>query len=57
MAERSKDWPDATREPTPDEEPQPSATAVLHPTHEAMSFIRALANDWEDKRNHSQAAK
>jgi hypothetical protein len=38
-------------------EPAPSPTAALHPTREAMSWIRALANDWEDERSHSEATK
>ncbi len=58
MAERSREpWPDVTREPASVQKPEPSPVVGPQPSREAMSFIRALANDWEDTRSHAEAAK
>jgi hypothetical protein len=41
----------------PDVELASSPAIPMHPTREAMSWIRALANDWEDERSHSEPPK
>jgi hypothetical protein len=58
MAEKSKEgWPDEGDKPAPTVSPAPSPTLTRHPTREAMSWIRALANDWEDERSHTEIPK
>ena len=58
MTEKSRE---ASREAALSDSPsarrRPSPAVVVPPTREAMSWIRALANDWEDERSHSEAAK
>jgi hypothetical protein len=56
MAEKGKEvWLDGAPEPEPEVTPEPSAAPLA--TREAMSWIRALANDWEDTRSHTEAHK
>jgi hypothetical protein len=58
MAEKTKEArPDAALEMALEAQPAPIPTTAVHPTREAMSWIRALANDWEDTRSHSESAK
>jgi hypothetical protein len=58
MGEMSKEvWQYASHEPAPDMKPAPSPVVAVDPTRDAMSWIRALAHDWEDERSHSPAAK
>ena len=58
MTEKNKEaWPDEAPKPTPSVKPAPSPALTIYPTREAMSWIRALANDWEDERSHSEATK
>jgi hypothetical protein len=49
--------PDAAMKPTTASKPRPGSEAAIPPTREAMSWIRALANDWEDERSHSEVGK
>jgi hypothetical protein len=48
--------PDAERKAELEVRPAPSSAAT-DPKREAMSWIRALANDWEDERSHSELTK
>jgi hypothetical protein len=56
--ERKEGWPEASRALRPDATsasvPPPVRTI---PTREAMSWIRALANDWEDERSRPPGDK
>jgi hypothetical protein len=49
--------PDAALKPATASKPGPCPEAAIPPTREAMSWIRALANDWEDERSHSELGK
>jgi hypothetical protein len=52
MAQSSEEIrPDAEHKALPEVRPVPSSAAI-DPKREAMSWIRALANDWEDERSH-----
>ncbi len=55
--EREGVRPDAALKPGPASKPGPGSEAAIPPTREAMSWIRALANDWEDERSHSEVGK
>ena len=58
MAEKGKEvWLVAALEPEREVTPEPSRSAAPLANREAMSWIRALANDWEDTRSHGQASK
>jgi len=57
MAESKEVRTEAVRKPLPEPTLAPGPAVTLHPNHEAMSWIRALANDWEDERSHSEATK
>lgn len=57
MGEESKEvWPNEGNETT-DVMPVASPAPTRYPTREAMSWIRALANDWEDARSHGDSPK
>ena len=57
MGEDSKEvWPNEGNETT-DVTPVASPGPTRYPTREAMSWIRALANDWEDARSHGDSPK
>jgi hypothetical protein len=56
MPEQTKEaWPNTELEMALGTKPAPALRTAIHPTREAMSWIRALANDWEDARSHSEA--
>jgi hypothetical protein len=48
---------DAALKAAPASKPGPDPEPAIPPTREAMSWIRALANDWEDERSHSEVGK
>ncbi len=49
--------PDGALKPASASQPGAGSEAAIPPTREAMSWIRALANDWEDERSHSELGK
>lgn len=58
MAEESKEVRrDAALEAALHVKLAPHEATAAQPTREAMSWIRALANDWEDAMSQSQAPK
>jgi len=58
MAEKSKEaWLDATLGPEREVKADSGPASAPGGTREAMSWIRALANDWEDTRSHAEPSK
>ena len=58
MAKKTEEArPNAASKPGPGPPPALGPEVAIPPTREAMSWIRALANDWEDERSHSEVGK